>query len=467
MIRYASCVWELQMPTTFRAYQPDQPLLLPLDLQEWVPPGHLAHHVSDVVDALDLTAFYALYEGDGRRNAPYEPSMMVKVLIYAYATGTFSSRAVARKLEEDVAFRMLAAGNFPQHRTVCEFRRRHLAEFSELFVGVVQVAREMGLARFGKLSVDGTKVRANASKRKAMSYERMGKEAARLQAEIEALLTKAGMVDAEEDERWGEDFRGDELPEELQRREKRLAAIQAAKARLEAAQRGRDDERGREPGQDRNPRGGRPYKRAYGEPEPKAQSNFTDPESQIMKTSSEGFQQCSNAQMAVDGEHQIIVATQVGPQASDQGQLVGMLDEINETFGVEPAVPWGLRPSDALAGGRGLSGCSGNPAGLGQPEHAPDGVALRDLSGPGGPAHRQAAGVPPHPQAWKLAQYGRGRVQRAGRACLRGRNGNEDSLERAVSACVWERNEIGATVNWRFTAQDARRKLHRLYPCHY
>ena len=134
MIRYASCVWGLPMPTTFRAYQPDQPLLLPPDLQEWVPPGHLAHHVSDVVDALDLTAFYAPYEGDGRRNAPYEPSMMVKVLIYAYATGTFSSRAVARKLEEDVAFRMLAAGNFPQHRTVCEFRRRHLAEFSELFV---------------------------------------------------------------------------------------------------------------------------------------------------------------------------------------------------------------------------------------------------------------------------------------------------------------------------------------------
>ena len=326
------------MPTTYRRYQPDQPLLLPPDLQEWVPPGHLAHHVSDVVDALDLTSFYAPYEGDGRRNAPYEPSMMVKVLIYAYATGTFSSRAVARKLEEDVAFRMLAAGNFPQHRTVCEFRCRHLGEFSELFVQVVRVAREMGLARFGKLSVDGTKVRANASKRKAMSYERMGQEEVRLQAQIEALLRKAGAVDAEEDEHWGEDFRGDELPQELQRREKRLAAIQAAKARLEAAQRARDDEHGREPGQDRNPRGGRPYKRAYGEPEPKAQSNFTDPESQIMKTSSEGFQQCYNAQMAVDGEHQIIVATEVGPQASDQGQLVGLLDGINETFGVEPAV---------------------------------------------------------------------------------------------------------------------------------
>ena len=338
MIRYASCVWELPMPTTFRAYQPDQPLLLPPDLQEWVPPGHLAHHVSDVVDALDLTSFYAPYEGDGRGNAPYEPSMMVKVLIYAYATGTFSSRAVARKLEEDVAFRMLAAGNFPKHRTVCEFRRRHLAEFSELFVGVVQVAREMGLARFGKLSVDGTKVRANASKRKAMSYERMGKEAARLQAEIEALLTKAGMVDAEEDERWGKDFRGDELPEELQRREKRLAAIQAAKARLEAARLGLAVGplvRPPAPGIAVLPRLAPALIVA---PALRAQSNFTDPESQIMKTSSEGFQQCYNAQMAVDGEHQIIVATQVGPQASDQGQLVGMLDEINETFGVEPAV---------------------------------------------------------------------------------------------------------------------------------
>ena len=170
------------MPTTFRACQPNQPLLLPRTCRSGFPQDTWLI-VSDVVDALDLTAFYAPYEGDGRRNAPYEPSMMVKVLIYAYATGTFSSRAVARKLEEDVAFRMLAAGNFPQHRTVCEFRRRHLAEFSELFVGVVQVAREMGLARFGKLSVDGTKVRANAS-RKAMSYERMGKEAARLQAEI-------------------------------------------------------------------------------------------------------------------------------------------------------------------------------------------------------------------------------------------------------------------------------------------
>ena len=124
------------MPTTFRPYQPDQMLLLAPDLRDWVAQGHLAHHVSDLVDSLDLSAFYAPYEGDGRRNAPYEPSMMVKILIYAYATGVFSSRAVARKLEEDVAFRLLAAGNFPQHRTLCEFRRRHLEEFGRLFVEV-------------------------------------------------------------------------------------------------------------------------------------------------------------------------------------------------------------------------------------------------------------------------------------------------------------------------------------------
>ena len=168
------------MPTTFRRYEPDQMLLLAPDLREWVGEGHLAHHVSDLVDSVDLSGFYAPYEGDGRRNAPYEPSMMVKVLIYAYATGVFSSRRIARKLEDDVAFRMLAAGNLPQHRTICEFRRRHLEDFRRLFVEVVRVAREMGLARFGKLSIDGTKVRANASKRKAMSYERMLKEEGRV-----------------------------------------------------------------------------------------------------------------------------------------------------------------------------------------------------------------------------------------------------------------------------------------------
>ena len=248
----------------------------------------------------------------------------------------FSSRQIARKLEEDVAFRMLAAGNFPQHRTLCEFRRRHLSDFQALFVEVVRLAQELGLARLGKLSIDGTKVRANASKRKAMSYDRMQEEEQRLESEVEALLRQADAVDEAEDARLGAEVWGDELPAELRRREARLAAIRAAKARLEAKQRAADDARGRQPGQDRNPKGGPPYKRAYGEPDEKAQSNFTDPESGIMKTSSEGFQQCYNAQVAVEGEHQLVVATEVTANASDQGGLPMLLDEVAETVGEQP-----------------------------------------------------------------------------------------------------------------------------------
>ena len=321
------------MPTTFRPYQPDQGLLLPPDLRDWLPEGHLAHHVSDLVDGLDLTALYAPYEGDGRRRSPYEPRMMLKVLIYGYATGVFSSRGLARRLEEDVAFRVLAAGNFPSHRTICEFRRRHLSDFQRLFVEVVRLASETGVVNFGTLSVDGTKVRAHASKRKAMSYGRMQKEEERLAGEIAALVERARETDAAEDARFGEVFRGDELPAELRRREDRLAA----KARLEARQRAADDARGRQPGQTRNPKGGQPYKRAYGEPDEKAQDNFTDPESRIMKTSTEGFQQCYNAQVAVAGASQLIVATEVSSHANDQGRLVPLLDAVEAVHGERPA----------------------------------------------------------------------------------------------------------------------------------
>ena len=324
------------MPTTFRPYDPDQMLLMPPALQDWLSEGHLAHHVSDLVDGLDLGVFYAPYEGDGRRKSPYEPSMMLKVLIYGYATGVFSSRGIARKLREDVAFRVLAAGNFPSHRTICEFRRRHLGDFKRLFVEVVCLASAMGAVRFGTLSIDGTKVRANASKRKAMSYKRMVAEEKRLEAEIEALVGRAGRVDAEEDERYGVAVRGDEMPEGLKRREDRVQAIRAAKSRLEAAQRESDDARGRSPGMKRNPKGGRPYKRPYGVPEDKAQSNFTDPESGIMQNSSEGFQQCYNAQLAVDDAHQLVVAAEVTANASDQGQLLPRLDEVEAAYGAVP-----------------------------------------------------------------------------------------------------------------------------------
>jgi transposase len=164
------------MPTTFRPCTPDQSLLFPPSPRDWLPEGHLAFFIADTVAALDLRVFYEPYDGDGRRNQPFDPQMMVTVLLYAYATGTFSSRRIARKLEEDVADRVLAAGNFPAHRTIAEFRQQHLPAFERLFVAVVQLARETGIVQLGSLAVDGSKVKANASKHKAMSYGRMRQE---------------------------------------------------------------------------------------------------------------------------------------------------------------------------------------------------------------------------------------------------------------------------------------------------
>lgn len=324
------------MPTTFRPYAPDQDLLLPASLHEWLPENHVAYFISEVVDELDLSAFYAAYEGDGRRKMPYEPSMMLKVLIYAYVSGVFSSRKIARKLEEDVAFRVLAAGNFPKHRTLCEFRKRHLQDFKALFVDVLQIARAAGLISLGTLAVDGTKVRANASKHKAMSYQRMEQEERRLSEEVAGLCDQADKVDDVEDTRYGAERRGDELPEELHHRTSRLEKIQAAKARLEAEQRAVDEARGRHPDDDRrSPRGGRRYKRDFGVPEDKAQSNFTDPQSRIMKTH-EGYQQCYNGQLVVDEDFQMIVANGLTANASDQGVMLDLLDQVEDTLQAQP-----------------------------------------------------------------------------------------------------------------------------------
>ena len=179
------------MPTSYRPYEPDQVMLLPAAPQDWLPKGHLAYFINDTVDALNLKAFYAKYEGGGSRNQPFHPAMMVKVLVYGYATGVFSSRKIARKLHEDVAFRVLAAGNFPAHRTISDFRAFHLKELGELFVQVVRLAREMGLVKLGTIAVDGTKIKANASRHKAMSYGHMLKAEAELKAQIAALLQRA------------------------------------------------------------------------------------------------------------------------------------------------------------------------------------------------------------------------------------------------------------------------------------
>jgi transposase len=301
-----------------------------------LPEGHLAYFLSDTIDALDLTAFYKPYEGDGRRNSPYEPRMLVKVLMYAYATGTFSSRRIARKLEEDVAYRVLAAENFPAHRTICDFRQQHLEAFGDLFVQVVQIAREAGVVRLGTLAVDGSKVKANASKRKAMSYGRMLEQERCLREQVAELTARAAAVDAAENAEHGEEMRGDELPEELQRREQRLRKIQEAKARLEAQQAEEDRKKGRSEGDDRNsPRGGRRFARDFGVPPAKAQTNFTDPQSRIMKTV-HGFEQCYNGQIAVDESSQLILATGLTNNAADYDELIPLLDQVRSNLGGDP-----------------------------------------------------------------------------------------------------------------------------------
>jgi len=326
------------MPRHYRRYEPDQTLLLPPSLRDWLPEDHLAFFVSDTIDALDLGALEARYGEEGPGNQAFDPRMMLKVLVYAYATGTFSSRKIATKLHEDVAYRVLGADNFPAHRTISDFRQRHLPEFRDLFVQIVQTAQEVGLVKLGTVAVDGSKIKANASKHKAMSYKRMREEEKRLRKEIRALLSRAKRTDAEEDKRYGKDRRGDELPAELSRREQRLQTIREARARLEARQREIDEENGREPDdQDRTGKPGRPFKRAFGEPEDGAQENFTDPDSRIMKRGASGFEQCYNAQIAVDEEAQLIVAAGVTQSASDVNELVPLIDQIHETTGAYPA----------------------------------------------------------------------------------------------------------------------------------
>jgi transposase len=325
------------MAISYRPYEPQQEMLLPASLQDWLPRGHLAYFISDTVDALDLGAFYAHYAGGGARNQPFHPAMMVKLLVYGYATGVFSSRKMERRLHEDLAFRMLSAGNFPKHRTIRDFRAMHLKELSDLFVQVVKLAREMGLVKLGTVAIDGTKIKANASRHKAMSYERMQQAEAELKAQIDALLERAKSADASEADEPELD-----IPAEIERREVRLQAITEARERLEKRQRDADLERGRTEDDDRKPRdedgnatGGR-YKREFGVPEPKAQDNFTDPDSRIMKRTGGGFDASYNAQTAVDDTAHIIVAAELSNNAADAQQLVPMLQAVKANTGELP-----------------------------------------------------------------------------------------------------------------------------------
>ena len=324
------------MGQIFEPYEPDQAVLFPPSPRDWLPEGHLVYFVSETVEQLELSTFYAKYElrEDGRGNCAYEPRLLLKLLIYAYCTGLFSSRKIAAGVEDRVPLRYLAAGHAPSHRTIARFRQEHLESFRSLFVQVVRIAREAGLVKMGTIAVDGTRVKANASKHKAMSYRRMTLEEQRLAQEIKRLTALAQRTDAAEDGEFGPDFRGDELPAELARRETRVATIRMAMARLQAAQAAEDERTGR--GKPRAGGRGRELKRPNGTPPDNKQSNFTDPESRIMKTSTGGFEQCFNAQVAVDAQEQIIVAAGVTPSAADVHELLPMQEQAAANTGEKP-----------------------------------------------------------------------------------------------------------------------------------
>lgn len=307
------------MAKSYRPYFPEQDFLLPPSLREWLPESHLAFFVSDLIEELDLSAIESYYEREERGYPPYHPRMMTKVLVYGYCVGVFSSRKLEKRLLEDVAFRVLAAGNEPDFRTISEFRRIHLKALEGLFEQVLSLALKLGAMKLGRVAIDGSKVKANASKHKAMSYGRIAEEQKRLKAEVRRLLSEAEQADKEEDKRYGRCNRGDELPAELGRREERLKRIAAAKRELEERARAEAEEK-------------KDAKAEEAKPAPKAQHNFTDPESRIMK-GPEGFVQAYNAQIAVEPGLQLIVGQAVTQQANDKQQLLPMIDKVKQQSG--------------------------------------------------------------------------------------------------------------------------------------
>ncbi len=303
------------MAKTFREYSPDQLLLMAPSLREWLPEDHAVYFVSDLVETLDLSAIYGSYDEE-RGYPPYHPLLMTKLLVYGYTRGVRSSRKLARACMEAVDFRVLAAGQQPDHRTIAAFRARHLRALGGLFQQVLELCRAAGLVKLGHVAIDGTKVRANASKHKAMSYGRMKREEARQREKIRRWFEECEATDAAEDELYGADKTGDELPDELRDPKRRLEKIREAKAALEAEARAKGKK----------------------EPEAKAQRNFTDPDSRIMLSSDKAFIQAYNCQAAVDADSQVIVATDVIQAASDQRQLVPLLEQIEDRLDSRPKV---------------------------------------------------------------------------------------------------------------------------------
>lgn len=333
------------MSKTFKPYNREQQFLLPPSLQEWLPEGHLAYFIIEVVEGLDLRGIYKAYGGkDGRGHPPYDPRVMVALLLYAYSVGVASSRQIEKRTHEDVAFRVVSANQHPDHDSICAFRKRHLEALGRLFLQVLKVCQRAGLVKLGLVALDGTKVRANASKHKAMSYGRMQKAEEDLERQIWELFDKAEAADADEDRRHGKGERGWDLVGELRHRDSRLRKIREAMAALEEEARSealRKAEEREKTASDKDdepkPRGRRPSDPGQAKPKARAQRNFTDPESRIMKCASTGgFEQCYNAQAAVDSAFQVIVAAEVTDQANDKQQVAPMMESLACTLAEIP-----------------------------------------------------------------------------------------------------------------------------------
>jgi len=326
------------MMKTYREWSPEQAYMFPPSPRDWLPEDDLVYFIVETVATLDLTPVFAHYERELRGQPPFYPGMMVALLLYCYATGTRSSRKITRRCHTDVACRIIVGEDVPDFRTISDFRKIHLARLEGLFLEVLKLCALAGLSRVGTIALDGTKIKANASRHKAMSYDRMKEEEKRLQEEITQLLAEAEAIDAAEDETHGRDRCGDELPDELKRRAGRLAKIKEAKFLLEERARTEaEQEAARREAEGKEPPAKPP---AEAVPEPKDQINFTDPESRIMKTSNKGWDQCGNAQ-AVANEDQIILSADVTEQANDKRQAVPMVDQTLENLkaaGVERPV---------------------------------------------------------------------------------------------------------------------------------
>lgn len=329
------------MSKHFRPWKIDERQLLPPSVQDYVPKDHLSRLIVALVrESLDLSAINGSYTS-GLGQPPFEPRMMTALLLHGYASGLYSSRRIARACVERADFMMIVAGDAPDFRTISEFRRRHLRRLADLFVQVLQLAEQAGLVKLGHVALDGTKIKANASKHKAMSYARMKKREAELKAEVDRWLAAAEAADAEEDRLYG-DKRGDEMPDWVADKQKRLEKIRQAKAALEAEAKAAADEEERRRKQAEQKRLAEDRKKSGRTPAPpktqpdgKTQRNFTDPQSRILKTK-DGYIQGYNAQAAVDGTAQIIVAHGLTHSMSDHDQLVPLMDGVEQNLGRKP-----------------------------------------------------------------------------------------------------------------------------------